>query len=222
MKAVFVAGSGTDVGKTYVTASLARSLCSSGRRVRVLKPLASGLPPADDPAFTTSDPAVLLAAAGLPVTEETLDACCPWRFAAPLSPDMAAAAEGRSVALADIVAWVRGALAEPSHEMVLVEGVGGAMSPIAADATGLDLAEALGAPVLLVCGTYLGAISHGLTALAALRSRGLEPLGLVVNESLGADPPFGATVQAFRRFASTVEVHPLRRDGALNTDALGL
>ena len=213
MRAVFVAGSGTDVGKTYVTASLVRALRARGRRVRVCKPLASGLPPMYDPAFAGSDPTVLLEAAGLEVSPETLDACTPWRFAAPLSPDMAAAAESRRVSLAEVTAWTDQVLHEPGFDIGLVEGVGGVMSPFASDATGLDLTEALGAPVLLVCGSYLGAISHALTALEALRGRGLRIAALVVNETRGSSVPLSMTAEAVARFATPVPVHPLELGG---------
>jgi dethiobiotin synthetase len=214
MKAVFVAGSGTEIGKTYVTASLVRALRREGCRVRVCKPLASGLPVPDDPSFADSDPALLLDAAGQERTEENLDACSPWRFAAPLSPDMAAAAEGRRVELAEVIAWVRGVLDEPGHDYVLVEGVGGVMSPLTEDATGLDLASALGLPVLLVCGSYLGAISHALTALEVLRARRLTLAGLVVNETVGSTVALERTAEAIGRFAGPARLHPLGRGRA--------
>ena len=104
-RALFVAGAGTEIGKTYVTAALTRRLKDQGHAVLTLKPLASGVAPIDDPAFGGSDTAILLAAQGLPVTPETVEACSPWRFSAPLAPDQAAALEGRSVSLDDLVAW---------------------------------------------------------------------------------------------------------------------
>ena len=215
MRAHFIAGSGTDVGKTYVTASLVRGLRAQGSRVRVCKPLASGLPSPADPAFASTDPALLLAAQGLPVTARTLDACSPWRFSAALSPDMAAAREGRSVRFEDVVGWSRAVLAEPDFDHVLVEGVGGVMSPITADATGLDLAAALGLPVLLVCGSYLGSISHGLTALRALSAAGLTIASLLVNETADSPVPLDEVVAAFARLAPDAPVSRL----AWNTQA---
>ena len=77
-RAVFVAGAGTEIGKTYVTAALTRRLRALGRGVRTLKPLASGVPPLGDPDFAQSDTARLLAAQGLPVTPETVAACSPF------------------------------------------------------------------------------------------------------------------------------------------------
>ena len=89
MGALFIAGAGTDIGKTYVTAALARQIRADGGAVRVLKPVVSGVAALGDPAFMTSDTAVLLKAAGLPVDPAHVEACSPWRFAAPLAPDRA-------------------------------------------------------------------------------------------------------------------------------------
>ncbi len=109
MSAFFVTGSGTDVGKTFVTAGLVRALKAHGRAVDVLKPVVSGYN-ADNPAG--SDPAVLLEALARPQTEENLAQISPWRFRAPLSPDMAAATEGRAIDMAAVTAFCREAVAD--------------------------------------------------------------------------------------------------------------
>ena len=171
-RAVFVAGAGTEIGKTYVTAALTRRLLSQGRSVLTLKPLASGVPGLDDPAFALSDTAILLDAQGIPPTPAAVTSCSPWRFSAPLSPDLAAAREGRSLHLDDLVAWCRDRIrAAPVGTIVLIEGVGGLMSPVTDEATGLDWLKALDLPALLVSGSYLGAISHALTAIETLRAQ---------------------------------------------------
>src|SRR3546814_14976999 len=103
----------------------------------------------------------------------------PWRFAAPLSPDMAAAREGRSVPFDELVDYCRSRAAEASGPL-LVEGVGGAMVPLGACHNVLDWIAALGFPALLVSGTYLGAISHALPTLAALGARGVEVAAIVL------------------------------------------
>lgn len=201
MSVLFVAGAGTDVGKTYVAALLVRRLRAAGRPVVAVKPVASGVPAWDDPAFAASDTGVLLAAQGLPLTQATADACSPWRFAAPLAPDMAAAREGRVVTLAELVAFHADARARaPAHAAVVVEGVGGLMSPVTSDALGLDWLEALGCPALLVAGGYLGAISHALTARETLRARGVECVGVVVSESSGSPVDVAATASAVARW----------------------
>ncbi|MGU3536502.1 dethiobiotin synthase [Methylobacterium sp. A54F] len=202
--ALFVAGAGTEIGKTYVTAALARHLRALGRPPRVLKPLASGVPPLTDSAFAESDTARLLAAQGLAVTPETVAACSPWRFAAPLAPDLAAAREGRSLALPELVAWcaAHAAAARPGTPL-LIEGVGGLMSPVTPEATGLDWLAALGLPALLVSGSYLGAISHALTAVETLRAHRIALAGLVVSESPGAPTPPGTVAEAIGRHAGS-------------------
>ncbi len=213
-------GAGTEIGKTYVTCALARQLRAAGRVVRAFKPVATGMVPPSDPAFQHSDTAQLLAAQGLPCDETTIAACTPWRFAAPLSPDMAAAAEDRRVELTEILSWARGATQQLSEDTtVLIEGVGGVMSPIACDALNIDLIAALACRAILVGGSYLGAINHTLTALAALRSRSISVRCLVVNETMGSSVDFGETLASLARFAPDVALITLRRgevlDGAL-------
>ncbi|MDP4023158.1 dethiobiotin synthase [Methylobacterium sp. NEAU 140] len=208
-RAVFVAGAGTEIGKTYVTAALTRRLRARGP-VRTLKPLASGVPPLDDPAFAGSDTARLLAAQGLAPDAAAVEACSPWRFAAPLAPDQAAALEGRAVALADLVAWCRARIAEAEGPL-LIEGVGGLMSPVTVEATGLDWLKALGVPALLVSGSYLGAISHALTARETLRGHGVPVLAVAVSESADAPTPPETVAAAIGRHAGA-PVFCLRRD----------
>lgn len=197
--ALFVAGAGTEIGKTYVTAALTRRLRARGP-VLTLKPLASGVPAPNDPAFAESDTGRLLAAQGLPLDASSVAACSPWRFKAPLAPDQAAAREGRRLELADLVGWCRDRIAS-AEGPALVEGVGGLMSPITEDATGLDWITSLGLPVLLVSGSYLGAISHALTAAEVLKARGQALRAVIVSESEGAPTPPETVAAAIARHA---------------------
>ena len=204
MSALFVTGTGTSVGKTLVAAALCRQFREAGRAVCALKPVMSGY----DPAVPgESDAGVLLAGLERAVTPAALAAIAPWRFAAPLSPDMAAAREGRRLALADIVAFCRAAAGDP----LLIEGVGGVMVPLDDRHTVADWMAALGAPVLLVAGSYLGTISHTLTALAVLRGRGLRVAGLVVSESPVSPVPPAETVAVIARHAGPLPVAILPR-----------
>lgn len=223
MSAVFVAGAGTDIGKTYVAAALVRALRARGRPVRAYKPVVSGVPDPDHPEFAGSDTARLLDALGAPLGREAVDRCSPWRFAAPLAPDLAAAREGRRLELDEVAAWCRARReAAPPGCTVVVEGVGGVMSPLTDAATGLDWLKALDWPCLLVCGGYLGAISHALTALETLRAHRVTVLAAVV--SAASDPPVPASVtaRAIQRFAGPLRVAVVERGGAVDPDALGL
>lgn len=223
MSALFVTGAGTDVGKTYVTAGLVRALRGRGGAVRAYKPVVSGVPDPENPAFAQSDTARLLDALGEPVTRRAVELCSPWRFAAPLAPDLAAAREGRRLELDAVAAWCRARRDEaPPGCTVVVEGVGGVMSPLTDAATGLDWLKALGWPCLLVCGGYLGAISHALTALETLRTHQVPVAAVVV--SAAQDPPVPAevTAEAIARFAGPLRMAVVERGGAVDPDALGL
>lgn len=180
-RAYFITAAGTDLGKTYVAAALARALVARGRRVRALKPVLSGFNDAD---AASSDAGLLLAACGGAVSAETIAAIAPWRFAAPLSPDRAAALEGRRIDVAALTAWCRDEMAR-NDDTLLIEGIGGVMVPLDEGQTVRDWIAALDLPVLLVTGTYLGAVSHTLTALAALREVGVRPAAIVVNPRSG-------------------------------------
>jgi dethiobiotin synthetase len=196
MSAYFITGAGTDVGKTFVACGLIRALRGRGRGVRALKPIASGYEAANPRA---SDPGHLLAALGRPISADEIAAICPWRFTAPLSPDMAAARENRAI---DMDAVVKFSSAVTPGETLLVEGVGGVMVPLDGKHTTLDWMQTLGFPVILVGGSYLGAISHTLSALEVLRSRKLTVTAIVISESANSMVPLENTVQTVATFAA--------------------
>ena len=194
MTALFVTSTGTGIGKTFVTAALAHAARQAGRSVRVAKPIVSGFT-ADT--VGDSDTAVLLESAGLPVNPETVAACSPWRFGAPLSPDMAAAREGQILDFDAIAAWCARVAGGP-EDLILIEGVGGAMVPLDETRTVRDLIGALNLPLVLVTGSYLGTISHTLTTLEALR--GSVVASIVISESTDSPVPVAETAAAIGRF----------------------
>lgn len=197
MTTLFVTASGTGVGKTFVMRALIDALRRARRSVRALKPIASGFDPGDP---ANSDTGILLAAQGLDPTRENLDAVSPWRFAAPLSPDMAAARERRTIPFDGVVDFCR---PPPEAATTLIEGIGGVMVPLDAEHTVLDWIAAVDAPALLVTGSYLGALSHTLTAALALRSRACRTVAIVVSESESQPVPAAETAAVLRRFVAT-------------------
>ena len=195
MDGIYITSVGTEIGKTLVTAVLCHQLTCVGRTVRGVKPVVSGFS-SDDPA---SDPALILRSLGQAPTPQSIAAIAPWRFAAPLSPHLAARKEGRTIIIDEVVAFCRGQ--HPGNGgVLLVEGAGGVMTPIDDAHTGLDLIARLGHPVVLVTGSYLGAISHTLTALAAIRGRDIIVRAIVVSES-EASVGLTDTVESLRAFA---------------------
>jgi dethiobiotin synthetase len=203
---VFVTGTGTDVGKTFVTAALVRHLRSAGKVVDAFKPVVSGFDPDH---VAGSDPDVLLAALGRPSTMDEIARISPWRFAAPLSPDLSARREGTTIQFAELVAFSRNAA--DAGGMVFIEGVGGIMVPLDDAHTVLDWMSALRCPVLVVAGSYLGTISHTLTALRVLAERGLKVAGVVVSESASPGASLADTVASIGRFAPSISVVALTR-----------
>jgi dethiobiotin synthetase len=202
-RVLFVAGAGTEIGKTFISAGLIRALRQRGLKVGALKPAVSGF---DEANAADSDPGRLLAALDQPLTPNNLAQMSPWRFRAPLAAPMAAAAEGRSLLAYDLVELCRTRMEAFDGDVLIIESAGGLMSPIAEDATNLDLAERLGAPVLVVGGTYLGSISHTLCALAAARAHQVAVRAIVLSESGGDAPALAPTVDAVRRFGGEVPI----------------
>jgi len=202
MRAAFITGTGTDIGKTFLTAALIRNLRSAGIGVHAIKPVVTGF---DDKSLQGSDPAVLLAALGRSVSLQEIEGISPWRFKAPLSPDAAARQEGRSIAFAQVVEFCRKTLsANPG--VVLIEGIGGIMVPLDEHRTVLDLMSVLRLPLMLVAGSYVGTLSHTLTSLEVLARRNLDVAGVIVSESSGSAASLDETVATLRRFADTIEV----------------
>ena len=147
---MFITGTDTDVGKTYVAALIARSLVAAGHRVGVYKPVASGCR-AEHSDLVSDDAPALWEAAGRP---GELEHVCPQRFTAPLAPPAAARAEGRLID-ADLL---RSGLDYWSlrSDIVLVEGVGGLMSPLDDERYVADLAYDFGFPLVVVARNALG------------------------------------------------------------------
>lgn len=209
MTGLFVTGAGTEIGKTYVTCRLVRELRSAGRPARALKPVITGF---DPDRVAESDSGRLLAA-----MEETLDlpsigAISPWRFAEPISPDMAAAHEGRRLDAREIATFCRYAATGGDDGMLLVEGIGGVMVPLNEKETVLDWMEILGWSAVLVAGSYLGTLSHTLTAARVVRDSGIDISAIVVSESPESPVPPDETAATIRRFMAPVPVVVLPRD----------
>jgi dethiobiotin synthetase len=200
MDTLLISSVGTGIGKTLVTSTLCHQLARRGCAVAAIKPIVSGFRDED----MESDPATILRALEKPVTPESIAAISPWRFARPVSPHLAARAEAAGPSLPEIIAFCR-QCEHGAGDILLIEGAGGIMTPLGATFTVLDLAVCLGHAVVLVTGSYLGAISHTLTALDVIRARGLSVPAVIVSESLDT-AGLAETVESIRHFAR-VEVH---------------
>lgn len=167
MKIVYVLGVDTGVGKTVLTGLLLRLGNLKGYKARAVKPIATGS--YEDAAFLCRlhDPAV--------APEDV----CPFMFKAPVAPLLAARLEGSYLTLEKVVRAVNHLAA--GHQLVLVEGCGGLLSPVAHDWSFLDLVRELPGKVCLVAENRLGVISQVLCACEVLLHRGLAVVAVVLN-----------------------------------------
>jgi dethiobiotin synthetase len=207
MKAFFVTGTGTEVGKTFVASGIIRSARKAGRQAIAIKPIISGFDPLRP---EESDAGRLLAAMEMKLTPQTIAAISPWRYQAAVSPDMAAAMEGRAINLPQVITFCEAAIKQ-APDMILVEGVGGVMVPLDRWHTVRDWIAGLHIPALLVAGSYLGAISHILTAAEALNTRGIMIAGVVISES-DVSPVRPEDVAAtITKFLPRIPIHIIHR-----------
>jgi dethiobiotin synthetase len=196
-RGLFITGTGTGVGKTYVAALIARALYASGRRVGVYKPATSGCESRDG-SLVSPDAVTLWDAAGRP---GAVDQVCPQSFAAPLAPHLAALAEGRRVdpqlLRSGIEIW------RATSDIVLVEGAGGLMSPFSDEDYNADLAAEFGYPLVIVAANVLGTINATLqTLIAAHHHRtGLPVAGIVLNspQATVEDPSAASNAKELRK-----------------------
>ena len=169
----FVTGTDTGVGKTLASAALCRREREAGRSVLYAKPLQTGLAPAE-----AGDAAFVAAAADVPVLE-----CL--RFPEPLAPAVAAERVGAVIDVEALLADL--ARAAAGYDRVVVEGAGGLLVPVWAEITMADLAQRLGARLVVVTRPGLGTLNHTALTLEAARARSLPVEGLVIS-GWPADP----------------------------------
>jgi dethiobiotin synthetase len=178
VRGLFITGTDTNVGKTFVAAMIARRLAAAGRRVGVYKPAASGCFRDANRQLVSDDAQVLWDAAGRP---GDLNHVCPQCFTAPLAPHLAARAEGREIDAkllrTGLDYW------RTRSDIVLVEGAGGLMSPLGEHEFVADLAYDFRFPLIVVSRNVLGTINATLQTMftAAHYRGGLAVASVVLN-----------------------------------------
>lgn len=174
-RGVFIAGTDTGIGKTHASVALIHALRESGQRVCGMKPVASGC--VDTPEGRRNDDALALQAASAPRPDYA--AINPVALSAPVSPHLAAAAEGTTITLPPLrVAYE--ALAQ-RYDTVVVEGVGGWLAPLADDIPAAALAQSFELPVILVVGLRLGCLNHALLTARTILADDCRLLGWIGN-----------------------------------------
>ena len=167
---IILAGTNTEVGKTLAGTVLAAALIRRGLSVRALKPVESGCEPDPEDALTWCA-----------ITGQDLERVCPYRFRLPIAPQSAGELEGRAMDLALVQGLLAQHLAEA--DLTLVETAGGLGSPVAPGTLVLDLARALGLPVLLVAPHTLGSVGQSLVCARLLEHEGIPCAGILLSRT---------------------------------------
>lgn len=171
-RGLFIAGTDTGVGKTFVAGTLAALLKKKGREVGVFKPFESGVGQGHE------DYKYLKRIAGV---DDPDDLICPYRFKEALAPLVAARRAGVRISWSRVTDCYRRLMAR--HDFLIIEGAGGLLVPLAPGRTNIDLIRACKLPVLLVARLGLGTINHTLLSLNCLRTNKISCVGVVLNQT---------------------------------------
>jgi dethiobiotin synthetase len=174
-RGLFITATDTGVGKTVITAALAKVLREGGRDVGVMKPVATGCVHRRE-GLVSEDAEFLAHAADAP---EPLEEINPIRLAEPLAPTVAAARQKIELDLAPMwAAWRR---LRDAHDILLIEGIGGILCPVTRKMFVADMAVRFALPVVVVARPNLGTINHTALTVEAAKARGLEVAGIIIN-----------------------------------------
>ena len=176
-RAYFVTGTDTEVGKTYVTCAVLRTLVGAGLRVVAMKPVAAGCVVNAQGELDNEDVLAHAAASNVPAPRALVN---PYAFAPPVSPHLAAQEAGVTIDFSHLHSCLDTLRKEA--DLVLVEGAGGWLAPVDDERTMADMARALGLPVILVVGMRLGCLNHALLSTEAILASGARLAGWFANE----------------------------------------
>lgn len=209
---VFITGTDTEVGKTFVGSALIAAARAKGRRVGVMKPIAAGAE-VTPTGLRNEDALSLLAAArgtatDTPVAQDDYAGVNPYCFLPPVSPHIAAAEAGVVADIGQIAALARASAAQ--NDWLVVEGAGGWLAPISPSATVAELAGALGLPVVLIVGLRLGCLNHAQLSVREIHRSGLPFAGWVANE---IDPQMLRLEENVSTLSERLGTPPLARFG---------
>ena len=177
---LLISGTDTGVGKTVVTCSLLRAMQAQGISATGMKPVAAGI----DEEGNWDDVEQIRAASAVTAA---LDDAAPYRLRSAASPHFAAAEDGVTIRKEVILAALE--RLERLAEIVVIEGAGGFRVPLSQRMDSAGLAQAIGAPVLLVVPMRLGCINHALLTAEAIEGRGLALAGWVANAGIDQQYP---------------------------------
>lgn len=196
-RVIFITGIDTDAGKTYATGFLAKQMLESGIKVITQKLVQTGQ--AGGISEDILQHRRLMQIEPLPIDENHLT--CPYRFACPASPALAAELECQKIQTQYITSATEKLLQE--YDTVLLEGTGGILVPLTETLTAADYIAEQHYPVIIVTSAKLGSINHTLLTLEALQNRHILLAGMVFNHYPPVDETLRQdTLNVFRKYCS--------------------
>ena len=176
MKTLFITGTDTGVGKTYIGRILVKALNKSGHACEPRKPIETGCKLDGDVLIPDDASLYVQATQG----KFSLDEVCPYRYEPPISPERAIRLTNTIVSLKDLVE-----VCKPVYKpkLLLVEGAGGFYSPLCSDGLNADLAQKLKGDVILIAKDRLGCINQTLLTIEAIKNRKLNIIAIVLNQT---------------------------------------
>ncbi|QLH08887.1 dethiobiotin synthase [Candidatus Nitrosotenuis sp. DW1] len=176
MKSYFITGTDTGIGKTCFTAGLALAMKNSGIDVGVMKPFATGIP--QKTGYQSEDVEILVEASGAKDGESLIN---PYFFPIPASPYMAANKLKTAIDVSSVLD--RFEKLQSLHNSMLVEGIGGIMTPILKDYHVADLIKDMNLEAIIVASSRIGTVNHTLLTCDACAKYGIRAKGIVINNS---------------------------------------
>jgi dethiobiotin synthetase len=174
-KAYFITGTDTAVGKTFIACGIVSALKRKGLSVGVMKPVETGCPLKSEE-LLPEDALALKEASG---ADDPLDIINPYRFRLPLAPSVAARLEGNIIDFEKIEdSFIT---LKKAHDIVIIEGAGGLMTPLTDEKTMADLVFVLGVPLIIVAGSKLGVVNHVLLTVETAMALNLDVKGVILN-----------------------------------------
>lgn len=214
MKKIFVTSTGTEVGKTLFVSGLIKKLKQKSKVLKVLKPVISGFDFGDVP----NDISLICDALGENYSKQKTDEISLYKFAAPLSPDQASEIEKRSIDFSKLLSFCN---EDYDGDFLVIEGIGGHQVPLTKKHTIMDLISALKCDLnILVAGSYLGCLSHTISAIKNFESERVAIDLLVVTENLDEKDelyiPSSQTIASLKNFFSGNILEIERKSGNFN------
>ena len=174
MKSFFITGTDTDVGKTYVTAGLVAAIHKNGVNVGIMKPFAAGIP--QKISYKSKDVQILAEAAHVNDDETVIN---PYFFPIPASPYTASKNLGIEVDVGIVLNSFK--KLKTIHDVLLVEGMGGIMTPILDDYFITNLIKDMNLETIVICGSRIGTVNHTIMTCKMCKDSGIKIRGLIIN-----------------------------------------